>query len=549
LLILAVQASLASRLLWANTANSDEALYLWAGHLEIAHILHGTQIPQFSAYFSGAPVIYPIIGALADCVGGLTGARILSMCFMLGATALLWATTRRLYGDLAAFFAAAIWAVLGPTLFLSAYATYDAISISLLALAAWLVTRRAGDHVTIWMVAAGVTLALADAAAYSTIIFDPVVVLLAIFSAWPQGGKVAIRRGVLLGAATFSAAYGSLLFAGSYYLTGVHETVLARVVGSVKSSAILLEVVPWIGVVTVMAMTGMILAAAQHRKIDLWLMGLFAVADLLAPLEQARIHTSTSVYKHVDVGAWFVAIAAGYAMSKLITVWRSSAVRIVLVTVALGGVTVVTVMGFTQAWTLFSGWPDSASYVSALKPLVARTNGPLLSESSEILEYYLPSAGYDWQRWSNTFSINLPSGVPVGYVNSIDTPGSLPVYEMLVKRGYFSLIVLNGATSTLDQPLSVYLAHDPNYRIVTKVSFPGSGSHGFVTYPVWEYVGDQSYRFGGGPQPLPRPPTPPPYYPSAAVSDLLTLLLAASVVILLAETAVALVSVNLEGSP
>ncbi len=77
------------RLLGADTAYADEATYLWAGHLEWAHWLHGTAIPPFPAYFSGAPVLYPPLGALADSVGGLAGARVLSLVFMLGATALL----------------------------------------------------------------------------------------------------------------------------------------------------------------------------------------------------------------------------------------------------------------------------------------------------------------------------------------------------------------------------------------------------------------------------------------------------------------------------
>jgi 4-amino-4-deoxy-L-arabinose transferase-like glycosyltransferase len=102
-------------------------------------VLQGTPLPQFPAYFSGAPVLYPPIGALADSIGGLTGARILSLIFMLGATVALWATTGRLFGRRAAFFAAALFAVLGPTLHLGAFATYDAMSIFLMALAAWLV--------------------------------------------------------------------------------------------------------------------------------------------------------------------------------------------------------------------------------------------------------------------------------------------------------------------------------------------------------------------------------------------------------------------------
>ena len=94
LVVLAVQAILSLRLVRADTAFQDEALYLWAGHLEWANVLHGTPIPQFPSYFSGAPVIYPPLAALADSLGGLTGARILSLAFMLGATVALWATAR-----------------------------------------------------------------------------------------------------------------------------------------------------------------------------------------------------------------------------------------------------------------------------------------------------------------------------------------------------------------------------------------------------------------------------------------------------------------------
>ena len=68
--VLVVQALLSLRLVRADTAFQDEALYLWAGHLQWAHWLHGTAIPPFAYYFSGAPVIYPPLGALADHAGG-----------------------------------------------------------------------------------------------------------------------------------------------------------------------------------------------------------------------------------------------------------------------------------------------------------------------------------------------------------------------------------------------------------------------------------------------------------------------------------------------
>ena len=73
--ILIAQAALSLRLVRSSTAYTDEALYLWAGHLEWAHWLHGTTLPAFPTFFSGAPVIYPPLGALADSIGGLAGAR------------------------------------------------------------------------------------------------------------------------------------------------------------------------------------------------------------------------------------------------------------------------------------------------------------------------------------------------------------------------------------------------------------------------------------------------------------------------------------------
>ena len=173
LVVLLVQAALSLRLVGADTAFQDEATYLWAGHLEWAHWLHGVAVPPFASYFSGAPVIYPPLGALADSVGGLAGARVLSLVFMLGATVFLWGTAGRLFGRRAAFFAAALFAVLGPTLHLGSFATYDALSVFLIALAAWCVVRAGHRREgTGWMVAAGAALAVANATAYASALFD-----------------------------------------------------------------------------------------------------------------------------------------------------------------------------------------------------------------------------------------------------------------------------------------------------------------------------------------------------------------------------------------
>ena len=62
LVILILQAILSLRL--RNTAFEDEATYLYAGHMELQHLLHGAALQgQYASYFSGSPVLYPVAAA------------------------------------------------------------------------------------------------------------------------------------------------------------------------------------------------------------------------------------------------------------------------------------------------------------------------------------------------------------------------------------------------------------------------------------------------------------------------------------------------------
>jgi len=140
LCLLLVQAGLSLRL--RGTAFEDEALYIGAGHYELNNLLHGTKLPvNFAGYFSGHPKLYPVLAAAVDSWFGLTGVRVLSLLFMLGATGLLYATTRRLFNLRAALGAAALFSVLQSTTVLGNFATYDAAAIFLLALSMYAVVR------------------------------------------------------------------------------------------------------------------------------------------------------------------------------------------------------------------------------------------------------------------------------------------------------------------------------------------------------------------------------------------------------------------------
>lgn len=101
LVILLVQAALSLRL--ANAAFEDEALYVYAGHVEIGHLFYGQiEYGGFGSYFSGAPTLYPVLAAAVDSLFGLAGVRAMSLLFMLVATACLYGLTRRLFNERAA---------------------------------------------------------------------------------------------------------------------------------------------------------------------------------------------------------------------------------------------------------------------------------------------------------------------------------------------------------------------------------------------------------------------------------------------------------------
>ena len=456
---------------------------MWAGHLELAHFLHGGPVPAFPTFFSGAPVVYPPIAALADSIGGLLGARILSLCFMLGATSLLWGTTSRLYGRRAAFFAAGVWSILGPTLHLSAFATFDAMSLFLVALAAWLATgARTREDSTGWILAATAALALANAAKYASAIFDPTVIGMACLCAFPRpGGKIAVRRAALLITCLTGVIAVVVKIAGLYYSVGIRQTTLTRIEGGHSVAQVLGESWAWVGIAVVLAAAGAALGIAkQSSRWQKLLLVLLAGTGLLAPLEQARIHTTTSLDKHVDFGAWFAMIAGGYAIDVLLKTVRPRAWRAAAAGGCAAALLIPAAIGLTQARVLFD-WPNTSHFINVLRPIVDDSSGPLLVETPSVPEYYLP-AGAQWRRWSSTWNIRKPNGNSVGS-RGVGRPGSWPVFQYYLRMRYFSVIALNfNATPALDEKIASQLTKMPAYHLVKKMSYGNIGQ-----YRIWVY--------------------------------------------------------------
>ena len=188
--ILVGQAALSLRLVWSNSAFTDEALYIWSGRLEWEHWLHGAPVPNFPSYFSGAPVVYPPLGAMAAALGGLYAARILSLFFMLFATVLLRRNAAHLRPALGQLRRGRLrWARRHPVSWGVRYVRRDGPHA---AGACHMAVRRAAQrsgrpgspHLR-----RGQRPGLADAAKYAATLFDPVVVIVAGLVAWQNKGR------------------------------------------------------------------------------------------------------------------------------------------------------------------------------------------------------------------------------------------------------------------------------------------------------------------------------------------------------------------------
>jgi 4-amino-4-deoxy-L-arabinose transferase-like glycosyltransferase len=458
LAVLAVQAALSASLVRDKTAFGDEALYLSAGHLEWSHWLHGTQIPAYQTWFSGAPVIYPPIGAVADSLGGLTAARLLSLVFMLGVTSFVYGTATRLLEDeRAAFFAAVLFAVLAPTLHLGSYATYDAPALLLLAAATWCAAGvRTGEQVTRRIIAAGILLALANATKYATALYDPTVLCIAILSWWPDAGrKAALLRAAFLAGIAAAVLAVLLAFGGPGYLTGIRVTTTGRAYGTDAASLVFADAWWWTAVVIVPAVGAAVVCVVRRRWPQALLLTVLAASALLAPADQARIQTTTSLNKHVDFGAWFAAIAAGYLLSSL------SRSRLALAA-WLAALVPVTSIGLIQAQAMIN-WPDVTGLVEVVRPMTDH-GGHFLVETTDVLQYYLPKT--TWRQWSSTQNSNLA------------------YYQQAIARHYFSVVVLSfNQTLAADDAISLALSAASGYLLAARVH------SGTTVFYVWEYVG------------------------------------------------------------
>jgi hypothetical protein len=269
----------------------------------------------------------------------------------------------------------------------------------------------------------------------------------------------------------------ALLTAGQPYLRGLAVTTLGRHSGSFPAPGILFLSGKWLWPVALLAALGVLAAVTARCEPQVAaLVIVLAAAVLLAPVEQARIHTYTSLFKHGAYGAWFGCAAAGYALAALSRVVPQvktiAAFRAGVVMTAVAALPAIPAAGQQYSW------PNSALLVGQLQRIIAAYPGPVLADDGgDLLHFYLgrqvgamPVVGTWYISYRHPGEARPQTGL-AGYADAIG-------------HRYFAVVLLEFVDNlTIDYRIERLLAVSGKYRPVVSIPYPVSG--GTREFMVW----------------------------------------------------------------
>jgi hypothetical protein len=312
------------------------------------------------------------------------------------------------------------------------------------------------------------------------VVLDPAVIALAAITvARGRGLKPGFVRSGHLAASTLGLVGALLALGGPLYLSGVLSTTFSGS-GSKPAFLVLADASKWCGLVCALAALGIICALRRADRGHLMIVIVLAVSGTLVPLDQALLHNTASLFKEADLGVWFAAAAAGFAVARLFGAGRRMWLR--AGAACLAGLLAVAVAGTTgraQASRYFQAWPNSAATIAALRSLTRAYPGNYLAEDFDVPAYYLEGT-IAWPRWSQTWYFTY-ADPRTHRLLSGDA-----AYRAAIDDGYFSLIVLSFAdTAGTDAQIVADMNQAGTYHPKDEVLVQDDSGSGHVM--VWAY--------------------------------------------------------------
>ena len=477
LLIVMTLQAVVSLITLHNTAFQDEALYLFAGRQIVNSWLGGPPVSEpYVQYFSGYPFLYPALGGALDKLGGIEAARFFSLLCMLGVTVCVYVITKRLFQETSALFAAAIFAFQGSVLFIGRLATYDALCLLLLAIAATLAVTVNRDSLirslvkVVWI---GPLLVLSVGVKYAGLLFVPsVIAILFLQTGHERRWRDAwLAVGVLLLSLIATCAV-ALHFLNSQALIGLSFTTTNRVAFlKTPALALALEVVTLGGIALGLGFIGFLLV----RKERFWFTSLLVVSALLAPAYHIYKGEQISLNKHIAFAVFFIAPLAGVAITRVANSIQQG-MRSQIWPIGLALCLIIFSFGLQQSQNQYSVWANSSQMIAVMRTQVRPVTGHYLAEEYDVSRYYLKDVtspwqwtGLDWFQYTNKAHQQLTG---------------IPAYQAAIAEGYFDVVELNyGFNVSLDLAIDGGLKGGKLYHLVAQIPYTNSYGPGY--YWIW----------------------------------------------------------------
>lgn len=442
----------------------DEGLYLYMGHRMIDHIVNGTHVSEYpGAYFSGAPGLYPVVGAIADSFAGVEGARRVSLFFACIAIVATYGIGKELFGRASGLLGAAAFALCGSVVFIGQLATLDAMAVSLLTLGCWLTVYSANYDKLLWAPVIGLILTGAFLTKYATAIYVPGIAALGVLLVWNKIRWGALRRGYLILVASAASVFFILTFWASDLQRGIQSTTANRTPLSPTPRAELFwYVVEWVGPWILLAALG---ALTQARR---WPISVLLLAlAVIGPLQQIRIGEGTSLSKHVGFGIIFAAPLIGSLFA-----WLLKRSKWVGVPVTIAAAAVLMASGTKYSEQFLTTWVDDRAMIAQLREELALSpDKAILGEEPSAQRYALRSITAP-EQWNDTFV--LLYGGKTGDA----------AYHEAINQSHYGTIYLTLNTVN-GKKINEYLTNvETPYRLSKKVPFYRYGQYA-GHYLVW----------------------------------------------------------------
>jgi 4-amino-4-deoxy-L-arabinose transferase-like glycosyltransferase len=160
------------------TAFVDEASFVQVGRAVLERPLETPYSEPLKFMFGW--YLWPVLSAVGDQIGGIAGVR--AVTAVLGTITVLavYLFARRLFGAEVGLAAAGLFAVLGPSVHVSRFGSYDAAALCFLSVGLWLYARAwHEERLGIWLLA-GLSLFLAFLAKYFVALYFPLLVIVSL---------------------------------------------------------------------------------------------------------------------------------------------------------------------------------------------------------------------------------------------------------------------------------------------------------------------------------------------------------------------------------